>query len=220
MTAAAPGEGGAAVEGQLAGALVAADHEPVVVVQAQKRPVVQAVAVGARAARDLLPCPRGDLPEQGVGTVGGAAEADEVVAGHRQHLAHPAGLQGGPQPRVGAVDLVTGDPRRWDPSVQRAHDHGRGQGRLGRKSNLVGDAGRLLAVRVAGPGLGQVQLPVDHGMPHLAGIHQIDRDLSVLDPARGAGVLALPPTVVVPFLRSRVSSTTSTASGSPRCSTR
>jgi hypothetical protein len=56
--------GVAAVEGQLAGALVAADHEPVVVVQAQKRPVVQAVAFGARAARDLLPCPRGDLPEE------------------------------------------------------------------------------------------------------------------------------------------------------------
>ena len=80
---AAPGEGAAAVESQLAGALVAADHEPVLacwpggsralMVQAQKRPAVQALAFGVLAARDLLPCPRGDLPDQGVGTVGGDA---------------------------------------------------------------------------------------------------------------------------------------------------
>ena len=136
---------------------MAADHAPVlaclpgggraVVVQAQERPVVQAVAFGARAARDLLPCPRWDPGEQGVGTVAGAAKADHLVAGHRQHVAHPAGRKSGPQTRVGAVDLVTGDPRRRDPGVQRPADHGRGQGRLGRKANLVGDAGRLQAVR-------------------------------------------------------------------------
>jgi hypothetical protein len=101
---------GAAVVGQLAGALVTADHEPVlpgllarrraVVVQAEKRPVVVAVAFGAFAGRHLLPCPRGDLPEQGVGTLGGAAEGHVVVAGDRQHVANAAGLKGGPQPGV------------------------------------------------------------------------------------------------------------------------
>jgi len=54
----------------------------------------------------------------------------------------------------------------------------------------------------------------------LAGIHQVDGDLGVLDAAGGAGVLALHPTVVVPFLRSPVSSTTSTAARSPSDSTR
>jgi hypothetical protein len=108
-----------------AGALVAADHAPVlaclpgggraVVVQAQERPVVQAVAFGARAARDLLPCPRWDPGEQGVGTVAGAAKADHLVAGHRQHVAHPAGRKSGPQTRVGAVDLVTGDQTGQQP---------------------------------------------------------------------------------------------------------
>jgi site-specific DNA recombinase len=114
----------AAVEGQLAGPLVAADHKPVLaclvircraavavaVVQADECPVVQAVAFGAPAARHLLPCPRWDALEQGVGTVGGAAAADRMVAGHRQHVADVAGLQLGPQPGVGAVDLVAGTP--------------------------------------------------------------------------------------------------------------
>jgi hypothetical protein len=58
------------------------------------------VAFGALAARDLLPGPRRDLPEQGVGTLGSAAEADRVVAGDRQHVADLAGLQFGPQPGV------------------------------------------------------------------------------------------------------------------------
>jgi hypothetical protein len=52
------------------------------------------VALGALAARDLLPCPRGDLPEQDVGTVGGAAEADQVVAGDRQEVPRIAATAG------------------------------------------------------------------------------------------------------------------------------
>ena len=198
---------GAAVGGQLAGLVVAADHEPVLacllararavvvvpVVQAQERPVVVAVAFGALAARDLLPCPRREVPEQGVGAVGGAAEAHGVVAGDRQHVADLAGFQLGSQLGVGAVDLVACDPAGRDPGVQRAADHGRGQGRLGREPDLVGDAGGLHALRVIGPGAGQVQLPVDHPMPSAGGIDQVDRDLGVLDPPGGAGVLALDP---------------------------
>jgi hypothetical protein len=88
------GAGGvAAVEGQLAGGVVAADHQPVparlvarcqaLVVQAHKRPVVHAVTLGARATRHLLPCPRRNVPEQGIGAAGGAAEPHRVVAGDR-----------------------------------------------------------------------------------------------------------------------------------------
>jgi hypothetical protein len=68
----------AAVEGQLAGSLVAADQQPVLgsliailaTVEADERPVVIAVALGASAGRDALPGPRWDAPEQGVGTLG------------------------------------------------------------------------------------------------------------------------------------------------------
>ena len=62
-------------------------------VEAEKRPVVVAVAFGAFAGRHLLPRPRWDLPKQSVGAVGGAAEADRVVAGDRKHVADLAGLQ-------------------------------------------------------------------------------------------------------------------------------
>src|SRR4029453_19409043 len=61
----------AAVEGQLAGGAVAADQQPVpsglvgqrgtVVVQADKGPVVQAVALGALAGRHTLPRLAGTL---------------------------------------------------------------------------------------------------------------------------------------------------------------
>ena len=159
------------------------------------------------------------MEDQGVGGAGGATEADRVVAGHRQHVPDASALQLGPQLGVGTVNLVTGDPGRRDPSVQRTADHLGGQSRLGRKPDLVGDTGSLAALRIVDPSLGQVQLPVDHRVPRLAGVHQVHGDLGVLDPARGAGVLALDPTVVVPFLRSHISSTTSTASSSPRCST-
>ena len=139
--------------------------------------------------------------------------------GHRQHLPDAAGLQLGSQLGVGAVDLVAGHPGRRHPGVQRPRQHPPGQGGLGREPHLVGDTRRLRAVGITGPGSGQVQLPVDHGVPSATGIHQQDRDLGIVDAARGAGVLTLHPTVVVPFFRSPVSSTTSTASGSPRCST-
>ena len=186
----------AAVEGQLAGPLVAADHEPMLAglaarrslaIEAEERPVVVAVALGAPAGRHALPCPRWDMGDQGVGGAGGATEADRVVAGHRRHVADASALQLGPQLGVGAVDLVTGDPGRRDPGVQRTADHLGGQGRLGHKPDLIGDAGGPAPLSIVGPGAGQVQLPVDHRVPRLAGVHQVDGDLGVLDAARGAG---------------------------------
>jgi hypothetical protein len=60
-------------------------------IEADERPVVEAVAFGALAGRHALPCPRRDLPKQGVGTLGGATEGDRVVAGDRQHIADLAG---------------------------------------------------------------------------------------------------------------------------------
>src|SRR6266498_2570802 len=97
----------AAVVGQFAGFVVAAEHEPVlacllggrraVVVQAQEPPVVVAVAFGALAARDLLPRPRRDLLEQAIGTAGDAAEGHVVIAGDRQDIPDSSGLQGSAQ---------------------------------------------------------------------------------------------------------------------------
>src|SRR4030095_5571077 len=142
----------AAVEGQLPGSLVAADQQPVLPglairsrVEADERPVVPAVALGALAGRHLLPCPRRDTPKQGISAAGSGAEGNGVVTGDRQHVTDAAGLQLGAQPRVGAVDLVAGDPGGRDAGVQRAGEHLTGQGRLGGEPDLVGDAGGAAA---------------------------------------------------------------------------
>ena len=65
--------------------------------------------------------------------------------------------------------------------------------RLGRKPHLTGDTGGSAAVGIVDPCLGQVQLPVDQGMPGIGGVDQVDGDLGVLDPPGGAGVLTLHP---------------------------
>jgi len=116
-----------------------------------------------------------------------------MVAGHRQHVADLAGLEPGPQGGVGAVGLVAGHPPGRHPGVQRPREHGLCQRRLGRKPHLAGDAGGPAAVAIVSPDPGHVQLPVDQGVPGAAGVHQPDGDLGVLNPAGGAGVLALHP---------------------------
>jgi hypothetical protein len=83
--------------------------------------------------------------------VAGTTCPDRVVAGYRQHVADSAGLQGGPQPGVGAVDLVASHPRRRHANIQRAADHGRGQLGLGRKPYLVGNPGSPQALRIVSP---------------------------------------------------------------------
>jgi hypothetical protein len=115
-----------------------------------------------------MPAP--DTPEQGVGAVGIPAGDHAMIAGDRQHVADAAGLELGAQGGVGAVGLVAGDPGGRDAGVQRAGEHLGGQGWLGGKPDLVGDAGSAAAVGIAGPGAGQVQLPVDDGVAAAAGV--------------------------------------------------
>jgi hypothetical protein len=81
-------------------------------------------------------------------------------------------------------------PRCRDVGVQRAAEHGLGQGRLGRKPDLVGDAGGPQAVGVIDPALGRYSSRSTTAWPGAAGVHQVDGDLGVLDPPGGAGVLA------------------------------
>jgi hypothetical protein len=151
------------------------------------------MALGARAGRDALPGACWDPPEQIIGAVGVARGDDPVVTGHRQHIADTSGLQLGPQRRVGTVDLIAGHPGGRHAGVQRPGDRRLGQGRLGGKPDLLGYARGRQAFRISGPASRHLQFPVDHRVPGSGGIDQVDRDLSVLDAARGAGVLALHP---------------------------
>jgi hypothetical protein len=99
----------------------------------------------------------------------------------------------GAQGRVGAVDLVAGDPRRRDTGLHGVGDHRRGQRWLGGKPCRGRDSGCSAAIWILGPGPRQVQRPVYQRVPAGGGVGQKHRDLSVLDAPRGAGVLPLHP---------------------------
>jgi hypothetical protein len=108
-------------------------------------------------------------------------------------MADPASLQLGPQPGIGAVDLVAGHPGGRDAGVQGAGQHLGGQRRLGGKPYLVRDARSRQPFRILDPASGRIQLPVNHGVPGIGGVHQVDSDLGILHAARSASVLALHP---------------------------
>jgi hypothetical protein len=67
------------------------------------------------------------------------------------------------------------------------------------QTRLVGDTGSLQALRIVDPSLGQVQLPVDQGVPGVTDIDQVDGDLGVLDPTGVPVYWRCTPTVWVPF---------------------
>jgi hypothetical protein len=97
----------------------------------------------------------------------------------------------GTQRRVGTLDLVSGHPSGRNLRRHSAGDQRRRQRRFGREfSTVIGYSGGGAAVRVLGPGLGQIQRPVDQGVPARRGVGQIHRHLRVLDPTGGAAVLA------------------------------
>src|SRR4051812_50177189 len=60
---------------------------------------------------------------------------------------------------------------------------------LGREGNLLRHVRRGPARRIVGPGLGQIQRPVDKGMPLARDIGRKYANLAVGDLARRAGVL-------------------------------
>ena len=204
------------------GGSAATGARPAGVAMADPGPVVVAVALGAlRRRSSRCQAGRGSRAASCVGAAARRPRWRPGGPGHRQHVADLAGLQLGAQ-RPGRRRR----PRRRPPRRPGPRRPARGRSSACASAGLVAnadavrDAGRLAALRVAGPGPGQVQLPVDQRVPARRGIGQVDRDLGVLDPPGGAGVLALhPDACAVPFFRSPVSSTTSTAPGSPRCST-
>jgi hypothetical protein len=92
-----------------------------------------------------------------------------------------------PPSTASAVTQPAGTP------AASAVQHHPGQLGLGREPDPGGDAGGLQARGIVSPALGQVQLAVDHPVPSIAGIGQVDGDLGVVDLAGGAGVLASHP---------------------------
>ena len=198
----------AAVVGQLPGGVVAADQhmlDPGVGVvfgfDGEPRPRVPAVALASGACGVAL-------PRLGWDQVGELVDPDRAGSGRHlpvgrdlQHIAQAVSADGLAQCGVGAVDLVTGHPRTRHFRLHGTGDHRRGQRRLGRELRFVRHTGRGAPVTVVGPRLGQIQRPVDQRVPGRCGVGQVDRDLGVLDPPSGAGVLALHPHTVAALLQ-------------------
>ncbi len=130
-------------------------------VQLDPSPGIAARAARAGARRANLPGRAeqvgGDLRG---GARGGRIDRQPAVTGDGEHVADAALLQAAGQSRVGAVDLVGGNPTGGDAGVQGAFDQRLSQRWLGREAAVGGHAGGRAAVRVVGPGARQVQLPV------------------------------------------------------------
>jgi hypothetical protein len=92
---------------------------------------------------------------------------------------------------VTAVSLIRRGPRRGHVRVEGAGEHPPGQNKLGGELDVSRDTRGGAPIRVVGPRLGQVDLPVDQRVATRRGIGEVDRDLRVLHPPGGPGVLPL-----------------------------
>lgn len=126
-------------------------------------------------------------------------------------------FQRGAQLWVAAVDRVCRDPAGAVPGIEKSADHTGGQLRLGRDGVLVQARGSA-AIRVARPGVRCVQLPVHRRVPAQSRVDEVDSDLRVSILPAVPVYWRWTPTVCVPFFTSPVSSITSTAPSSCRCS--
>ena len=183
-------------------------------------PVVVAVALGARARRSSrCQARRGSAAASCVGAAGARRRWRPGGCWPRPARSPmPAVLQVGAQAGVGAVDLVAGRPSAAGVPASRARAIIRaGQRRLGRERRALPGCPRP-AHRPGSPvqDSRQVQLPVDQRVPAPAR-HRPGRPRpgSSRSARRCRCTGAAPRPCAVPFFRSPVSSTTSTAPGHP-----
>lgn len=122
-----------------------------------------------------------------------AAAVDLLRLGDRDDVGQTGVFQETAEAGVLAVGGICGDPGEGERGVKGPQDHGAGEVVLGGEVPLVGDPGCSAALPVFGPGLGQIELAVDQGVPACGGVGGEGTDLAVLGPARGSGILPLHP---------------------------
>ncbi len=155
------------------------------------RPVVLARAVRPGPGRDPLPGPGREGRDQVVGPPLTGGHGQRVAAPDRHHIGHVLAFQPSLQVLGLPVGLIGSDPRKRHPGRDRPGDHRLSLPRLGGELRLRRDARRPAPLRVIGPGLRQVQLPVDQRVPVRRSVRQEHPDLAVLRPPRSPGVLPL-----------------------------
>ncbi len=96
------------------------------------------------------------------------------------------------QSRVAAIDLVAGDPLPGTLAA-RARSIIARELRLGRELDVIGDAGTRAPVGSSHQDVGRYRARSTSACPGRGGVGRVDRDLRVLDPARGTDLLAVHP---------------------------
>ena len=155
------------------------------------RPVVLARAMRPGTSRDLLPGPGRDGRDQLISPAPALGHGNRVAAPDGHHVPDVLAFQPGLQPLGLPVGLIRGEPGERHPRSDRPGDHRLRLPRLGHEFHLLRDARRPAPLRVTGPGLRHVQLPVDQRVPEPGGIGKEHPDLAVLRPPRGTGILSL-----------------------------
>lgn len=156
-------------------------------------PVVKALALGAFACRQAVPCAKVDFAHNLGGGAGHnrlvAPGAEAMVALHAEHIP----FAGTPQRLLDITDAVDGirrDPGERHIGRDHALDHLDRQRRLGGKSRAPGHMRGRQPFRIGSPALGQVQRPVDEGMPFGRDVGGEHADLTVRHLTRRPGVMA------------------------------
>src|SRR6476469_3449886 len=116
------------------------------------------------------------------------------------------------------VDGITGNPLEWHRRGYRACDHSRRKLWFGRKADIGWHICGFQTILIVGPFLRKIQRAIDERMTMTRNVGSKDSDLAVRNLACRTGVLPRHPHDALPCLRKPVSSITSTASSSAKCS--
>ncbi len=181
-------------------------------------PVVVPRAVRPGPGRDPLPGPRGHGGDQRICAPLTLRHGHRVAAPDGHHVGHVLAFQPRLQVLGLPVGLIGSEPRERHPGRDRPGDHRLRLPRLGRELHVVRDARRPAPLRVIGPGLRQIQLPVDQRVPVRRGIEAKNTPTWQFSVRPAVPEYCLcTPADRVPFFRKPVSSMISTPSRSPSC---
>ena len=112
-----------------------------------------------------------------------------MIGAYRQHTGLAALLKHAPEAVVGAVDCIGEHEGTGRAFVQQPRDHLADHGGLGSKYHIFRHPDLGASLRIARPGLRQIELPVDQRVAPTAGISGEHADLAVLVPSCRTGIL-------------------------------